>query len=56
MRLGEAAHGPPIEAGADTGLAAHLVAAPVVVVGAQRVRGHPAREVARLDAHAGAVR
>jgi hypothetical protein len=37
VRLGEAAHGPPIEAGAGTGLAADLVAAPVVMVGAQRV-------------------
>ena len=37
VRLGEAAHGPPIEAGAGTGLAADLVAAPVVMIGAQRV-------------------
>ena len=56
LRLGEAAHRPPIEAGAGTGLASDLEAAPVVVVGAQRVRGHPAREVARLDAHARTVR
>jgi hypothetical protein len=40
VRLGEAAHGPPIEAGAGTGLAADLVAAPVVMVGALPVRSH----------------